>query len=191
MAQKDKTKWDKKYQETPSLLEIREPSKKLIEILDKVKGKKALDVASGAGRNSIFLATKGFDVEAIDISQVALDELDKKGFKNISTKLVDLDEYEIPKNSYDLIVMTNFLDRNLISKLSKALKTSGILFIETYMEDKDNEKPPSNPNFLLKKDELKSFFNEEFEIIEYDEFFNESYELYRMKKQSILIRKTF
>ncbi|PLY11031.1 MAG: tellurium resistance protein TehB [Arcobacter sp.] len=189
MAQKDKTKWDKKYNETPSLLEKREPSKKLIEILDKVKGKKTLDVACGAGRNSIYLATKGFDVDAMDISQVALDELDKKGFENISTKLVDLDEYEIPKNSYDLIVMTNFLNRKLIPKLSNALKINGILFIETYMEDKDNEKPPSNPDFLLKKDELKSFFNEEFEVLDYDEFFNESYELYRMKKQAITIKK--
>lgn len=26
-------------------------------------------------------------------------------------KLVDLDEYEVPENSYDFIVMTNFLDR--------------------------------------------------------------------------------
>lgn len=189
MAQKDKIKWDKKYETTPSLLEKREPSKKLVDLLDKVKGKKSLDVASGTGRNSIYLASEGFDVDAIDISQVALNELSKKGFENITCKLVDLDDYELSTNTYDLIVMSNFLDRDLIPKLSVAVKINGILFIETYMEDKENEKTPSNPDFLLKKDELKSFFNEEFEIIEYDEFFNENYELYRMKKQAITVRK--
>jgi len=189
MAQKDKIKWDKKYQETPSLLQHREPSIKLINILKELKDKKVLDVACGTGKNSIYLANKGFTIDAIDISQVALNELNKKGIKNIITKLVDLDEYEGPKNSYDLIVMTNFLDRDLIPKLTDALKKDGILFIETYMEDKINEKPSSNPDFLLQKDELKTFFDDRFEILDYDEFENEKYELYRMKKQSIAVRK--
>lgn len=189
MALKDKIKWDKKYQEIASLLENRKPSEKLIKIIEKVKGKKALDVASGAGRNSIYLAINEFDVVALDISEIALESLNNKGYKNIYCKLVDLDEYEIPKNSYDLIVMTNFLDRNIIPKLSNALKTDGILFIETYMEDDENEKPPSNPDFLLKKGELKTFFDDTFELLDYDEFFNEENELFRMKKQFIAIKK--
>lgn len=188
MSQKDKLKWDKKYQETTSLLKDREPSENLKKIVEKTKGKKALDVASGAGRNSIYLANNGFDVEALDISSVALEVLNNKGFKNISCKLVDLDEYEILKNNYDLIVMTNFLDRNLIPKLSNALKINGVLFIETYMEDELNEKISSNPDFLLKKDELKTFFNDNFELLVYDEFLNTE-ELYKMKKQFIAIRK--
>lgn len=188
MSQKDKLKWDKKYQETTSLLKDREPSENLKKIVEKTKGKKALDVASGAGRNSIYLANNGFDVEALDISSVALEVLNNKGFKNISCKLVDLDEYKIPKNNYDLIVMTNFLDRNLIPKLSNALKMDGVLFIETYMEDELNEKTSSNPDFLLKKDELKTFFNDNFELLVYDEFLNTE-ELYKMKKQFIAIRK--
>ena len=65
----------------------------------------------------------------------------------------------------------------------------GILFIETYMHDIINEKPSSNPDFLLKKDELKTFFDDAFEVLDYDEFLNEENELYRMKKQSIAIRK--
>ena len=52
-----------------------------------------------------------------------------------------------------------------------------------------NEKPSSNPDFLLKKDELKTFFDDAFEVLDYDEFLNEENELYRMKKQSIAIRK--
>jgi SAM-dependent methyltransferase len=189
MALKDKIKWDKKYQEITSLLEYRNPSEKLVKIIEKVRGKKALDVASGAGRNSIYLAKNDFDVDALDISEVALETLKNKGYKNISCKLVDLDGYEIPKNSYNLIVMTNFLDRNIIPKLSNALKLDGILFIETYMEDIINEKAPSNTDFLLKKDELKTFFDDKFELLAYEEFINEDYEIYKMKKQLIVVRK--
>lgn len=189
MALNDKIKWDKKYQETASLTEDRNPSEKLIKIVEKNKGKKALDVASGVGRNSIYLAKLGFDVLALDISKVALEVLNSKGFSNISCELADLDEYEIAKNSYDLIVMTNFLDRNIIPKLSNALKTDGILFIETYMEDEINEKPSSNPDFLLKKEELKTFFDDSFKLLDYEEFLNEECEIYRMKKQFIAVQK--
>ncbi len=189
MAQKDKIKWDKKYQNTPALLQHREPSKKLVQIIDKIQGTKALEVACGTGRNSIYLAKKDFEVEALDISQVALDTLNTQEDKNITTKLIDLDEYTPPLNSYNFIVMTNFLDRTLIPKLLQALKKDGILFIETYMDHKINEKPSSNPEFLLKAGELKTFCDEDFEILEYEEFLNDSYELYKMMKQSIVVRK--
>ena len=85
--------------------------------------------------------------------------------------------------------MTNFLDRKLIPYLSKALKEDGILLIETYMDHKINEKESSNPDFLLKVGELKSFFDDSFEIVEYDEFLNGNDELYKMMKQSIVVKK--
>ena len=189
MAREDEIKWNKKYKELPSLLEIKKPSSKLIEAVEKTKGKKALDIASGAGRNSIYLASKGFSVQALDISSVALAALNSRGFPNILCKLVDLDSYEFEKESYDLIVMTNFLDRNIIPKLIDALNKEGVLFIETYAEDEINEKPPTNSGFLLKKEELLTFFDDRFEVLDYDEFLNDTDELYKMKKQSICVKK--
>lgn len=189
MAQNDQIKWDKKYKETPQLLQQRDPSEKLMNILKHVKGKNALDVACGAGKNALFLANNDFHVDALDISQVALEALDKKGIPNIKTQHIDLETFVPPANHYDLIVKTNYLQRDIIMHLSHALKTDGLLFIETYMHHDENEKPPSNPDFLLKQGELKSFFDEKFEILDYEEFFNETYELYRMRKQSITVRK--
>ncbi len=189
MAIEDKIKWDKKYQNTPELLKERRASKKLVDILDKTNGKKALEIACGSGRNSIFLAKQGFNVDALDISKVALDTLNSKVFLNISTQCIDLENYTPPENSYNLIVMTNYLNREIIPALSNALKPGGILFIETYMNHPTNTKPNSNPDFLLKAGELKSFFNNKFEILDYEEFDNEAYELYKMKKQSISVLK--
>ena len=189
MSIKDKIKWDKKYNNTPALLMPRDPSTKLVQIIDNIQGKKALDIACGTGKNSIYLAKKGFEIEALDISQVALDNLNNQGYKSINTKLVDLDCYIPTPNRYDIIVMTNFLDRNIIPHLKLALKKDALLLIETYMDHKVNEKPSSNPDFLLKAAELKTFFDEDFEILEYDQFLNESNELYKMMKQSIIVRK--
>lgn len=190
MAIKDKIKWNEKYTNNKSLLKKRPQSKKLSNAIKIVKGNLALDVACGVGRNSIFLAQNGFEVEALDISSVALEELDKNNYKNIKTKQIDLESYCPKEDSYNLIVMTNYLDRNLIEKLYKALKKDGILFIETYMFHKENEKTPSNPNFLLKENELKTFFKEEGIILDYEEFFNEPFEMYKMRKQAIIIKKS-
>ncbi|WP_417332607.1 methyltransferase domain-containing protein [Halarcobacter sp.] len=190
MAIEDKEKWNKKYKNTPELLASRPQSYKLSNIINYTKGLDALDVACGSGRNSIFLANNGFNVTSVDISEVALDSLNEKNNPKIKTQLVDLDTHKFDESNYDLIIMTNFLDRKAIPKLVKALKKEGVLFIETYMFHEENEKPPSNPDFLLKEGELKSFFDEkEIEILEYDEFFNESFELYKMRKQAIAIRK--
>lgn len=190
MSLEDQIKWDKKYSENSNLLKDRAPSKKLDSILKLVTGKNALEVACGSGRNSIFLAKNGFNIDAYDISKIALKALKEKGYNTINTKLIDLDQFTPKANQYDLIIQTNFLDRDLIPKLLNSLKKNGLLFIETYMAHPSNNKPNSNPLFLLQKGELKSFVYEGFELIDYDEFDNESYEQYRMKKQSIIIKKS-
>lgn len=188
MSLKDKEKWDKKYLNTPKLLEKRKPSQKLVEFSKYFSGKNALDFACGNGRNSLYLAELGFNVDAFDISEVALENLDENNIETINTKQIDLENFQ-PTKKYDLIVKCNYLDRKAISKLTKNLNQNGIMLIETYMHHESNTKPSSNPDFLLKANELKSFFNDEFELIEYDEFDNEATELYRMRKQSIVVRK--
>jgi len=190
MAIKDKIKWDNKYQQNSDLLNLREASRMLQKHFDKCSGKMALDLACGAGRNSKFLIEKGFFVDAIDISKVAIDSL----VRNIKSErlnpiLGDLDDYNFVKDKYDLIVKTNFLDRELIKRAKYALKSGGVFIVETYMEDKDNEKKDSNPNFLLRKDELLEIFKDSFEILDYKTFWNESFEKYRMKKASIAAKK--
>lgn len=190
MAIEDKEKWDKKYKNTPQLLKQRDVSIKLKSIINKTRGKKALDIACGGGKNSIFLAKNGFSIDAMDISDVALESIEKKAFKNINTIQIDLEEkLDLKENYYDLIVQTNFLDRSIIPALKNSLKKEGLIFIETYMHHEINEKQASNKSFLLKKDELKELFKEDFKILDYDEFDNEDFELYKMRKQSIIAKK--
>ncbi len=190
MAVDDKIKWDKKYSENSDLLSPREPSMAVVKNYKECSGNRALDLACGAGRNSLFLEENGFEVDAVDISKLALDTLNGRSkYNKINTILADLDEFDLGEERYDFIVKCNFLDRDLIKRAKKALKIGGIMVVETYIEDEENEKMNSNSNFLLKEDELLDIFKSGFEILEYKTFWNESFEKYRMKKASIVVKR--
>lgn len=190
MSQQDKEKWDKKYTEMVGLLEKRPPSELVSAYCGDAPGTRALDLACGSGRHSLFLAEKGFDVDAVDISTVALDALRRHAdLEQINIIEADLDTFVPEIGTYDLVVKTNYLDRALIEHAKKSLKHGGIMVIETYMADEGNEKPDSNPAFLLQKDELPTFFTEGYTVLAYREFWNEPHEKYRMKKQAIAVRK--
>ena len=190
MSQKDRIKWNKKFSEMPDLLAPRPPAELVEKYLHEAPGKNALDLACGGGRHTLFLSDHGFHVDAVDISVVALEKLSKRVDPERVTLIeADLDGFDLHEAQYDLIVKTNYLDRGLIARAKKALKKGGIFIVETYMADAENEKKDSNPDFLLQKGELKEIFSEGFEILEYREFWNESYEKYRMKKAAIAVRK--
>ena len=193
MSQQDQIKWDKKYTENEKLLGFREASPLLKQFLPLTRGKKALDIACGTGRNTLYLAEKGFEVDALDISAVALQELTQQMDKItdlsfIHTQLVDLDSYTPPSSTYDVIIQSNFLDRRLIPLLASALTIGGVLVIETYMLDPDNEKRGANASYLLKAGELPSYFDAHYNILFYDEFWNQG-ENYRMRKQGIVVER--
>ncbi len=191
MSQADRQKWNEKFIQNPDLIAPRAPSKMLAEFIESsdLKDGKALDLACGGGRHTIYLAQKGWYVDGVDISSVALEKLSEKiDPSRVALIEADLDLFESEDSEYELIVMSNFLDRGLIDRAKRWLKRGGYFFVETYMADEANQKRNSNPDYLLKEGELKRLLGD-FQMIEYREFWNESYEKYRMRKQGILARK--
>lgn len=95
---------------------------------------RALDVACGRGRNALALAELGFEVDAIDVSDVAIDAVEEhRGDLPISTLRADLAELPaFPHAPYDVIVDTMFLDRTLLPRLEAALKPGGLLVLEAF-----------------------------------------------------------
>ena len=73
-SERDKVFWDKKYG-TEAYIFGKEPVAFLREHIDVLPKGKALDVAMGEGRNAVFLAKNGFEVDGCDISEIAV----KKG----------------------------------------------------------------------------------------------------------------
>ncbi len=154
--EKDRERWNKKYSEGKFPLD--KPAPFLTKHYKLAKVGKALDIAAGLGRNSLFLAEKGFKVDAVDISDVAFDKLSKL-HPNINPIQADLDTYQIPKNEYDLIININFLSRRLLPYIKEGLKKDGILIFQTFLEeDEPDLAVPSNRDFLLRKNELLHSF---------------------------------
>lgn len=121
----------------------------------------ALDLACGLGENALFLAEKGLDVHAWDISSVALNKLERKAQKKtlkVLTKQVFIKSEIMPKQTFDIIVLSHFLDRSLSNAIMESLKPNGLLFYQTYVRDKTTSVGPNNPDFLLARNELITLF---------------------------------
>jgi hypothetical protein len=61
-------------------------------------------------------------------------------------------------NSFDIIVVSRFLDRTLMNAIIGALNTNGLLFYQTFTREKATPTPPHNPDYLLAKNELLALF---------------------------------
>jgi tellurite methyltransferase len=121
----------------------------------------ALDLACGNGANAMFLAEKGLMVEAWDISDVALNRLTQKARQQqltIISKQIAVEPDHLPINVFDVIVISRFLDRRLAEPLMQALKPDGLLFYQTFTVNKLTDKGPSNPAYLLARNELLRLF---------------------------------
>ena len=190
MSERDKTKWDAKYRERRKLLDRMEPARFVREFYPLAPGNRAIDLACGGGRNAIFLAQKGFEVDAVDISSVAIEALKAKAAGlAVHPLCADLDTFEPKAGVYDLALMINFLDRGLLRRMAEAIGPGGVIVVETYMKHPENEKA-GNPDFLLNPGELRDFFGERFETLAYEEFWNGDEESYRMRKQGIAVKKS-
>jgi len=168
----DQKRWDKRFGREEFAFG-KEPNpflKKHIRLLPKGK---ALDIAAGEGRNAVFLAQHGFEVDAVDISDRGLKKAQKlardKGVK-INTLLVDLDQYQIEKEQYDLIANFYFLRRRLIPRIKKGLKKGGRVIFETYLLEHRTlgTGGPKQAKYFLKPNELLGLFKD-FRILFYRE----------------------
>ena len=139
------------------------------------------------GRHSKYLASKGFTVDALDISSVAISHL--QDLPNIHAKEVDFDTYALPKEKYDLIICVYFLKRSLFAQMIDALKPNGILLMETFLHDEENEREPSNPAFLLNEGELEAFFDDRCELLHIKEYMDSDYMGYKTMKTQMVARK--
>jgi len=122
----------------------------------------ALDLACGLGANALFLAEKGLDTHAWDVSKVALNRLQERSVHKelkITLKQLHISSCDLAKNRFDVVVLTHFLDRTLCNAIMESLKPSGLLFYQTYVRDKLGSSGPKNKQFLLARNELLQLFS--------------------------------
>lgn len=171
-SEDDRRRWDKLYN-TRNYVFGKEPASFLRDHIDRLPVGRALDIAMGEGRNAVYLAKKGFQVDGVDISEVALQKARRLARENqvsINTINADLNTYAIRPDSYLVIVNIDYLQRSLIAQIKRGLKKGGLVVYENYTVEqlKNAQGQQMRRDYLLEKGELRQLFKD-FEILVYRE----------------------
>lgn len=167
-AARDRWRWNRRYRERQILLE---PAGVLMERADLLQGGRALDLGCGTGGNALFLADRGYRVDAIDVSDVALRIAQAaarswgagSGASGPGTGVVNwiqADARRLPLAGphYDCIVVFRFLLRSVMPVLLELLRPQGIVFYASYNMRRLNSHPDFNRDYLLDVGELRTWF---------------------------------
>jgi len=132
-------------------------------------GGTVLDLACGGGRHARHLAALGLVVEAVDRDEAAIEAL--RDLPGINGLCADLERGPWPYmgRRFAGIVVTNYLWRPLFPQLMANLDKGGILIYETFMLGNEAFGKPSNPAFLLRRDELRHIVHNHLEIIAFEQ----------------------
>lgn len=126
-----------------------------------------LDVACGKGRHARFLADAGFAVTAIDRNIEAVQGI--AGIRAIEADLEDGSAWPLAGQSFDGVVVTNYLNRPLMARLFASVDPAGMLIYETFMDGNEKFGRPGRPEFLLRAGELLGFVPAGFSVIAFEQ----------------------
>ncbi|MCY3540688.1 MAG: methyltransferase domain-containing protein [Gammaproteobacteria bacterium] len=173
MSEDDRTKWNERYLD--GFYENRpHPCRLLAHWCERFHGSRALDIACGTGRNSRFLASRGFEVTGVDVSDVALAKARNTTHPNngqITYIHHDLDEGLPLLANFDLIIVIRYIKRELFPKLDNYLVDGGHLLIEHHIKYDADDRPlagPESPEYRLDPKELKTLVEDFETLYEYE-----------------------
>jgi dihydroneopterin aldolase len=154
------------------------PAQFLVQQLHRLPKGTVLDVASGSGRHTLFLASLGYRVEALDRDEQALAHLSStaraRNLGGITVRPIDLerpapDKPDLKPEAYDVILVFFYLTRPLFPHLINALKPGGMFLYETFIIDNHlHYKHPKRREFCLAQNELLHLTSN-LRILQYDE----------------------
>ncbi len=158
----DRDRWDRKYADREFAADLK-PSAWLVENVPARPGR-ALDLATGLGDNAVWLATRGWQVTAIDISPVGLSHARRlAGIHGVEVHWIeaDLTRDALPDQQFDLILVTQYLQREKLPlEIVESLAPGGWLIYETFTLDQMDQPANhlKNPDYLLRPNELLEMF---------------------------------
>lgn len=148
----------------------KEPNEFFKQEIEKLEPGRILLLGEAEGRNGVYAATLGWEVDAVDWSEEAKKKAEKLADENsvsINYHIADLTEYTPKVNYYDAVSLI-FLhlpsdEREVIhKKVTDSLKTGGRVILESYDKDqiKNNSGGPKDLDLLHSLEEIYTDFNE-------------------------------
>jgi SAM-dependent methyltransferase len=150
--------WNARYRAGEQL--FLDPSPLVMRFSRELAPGRALDLACGAGRNSLYLAAESWNVKAVDGSLLAIEIVRERAREKnlvIDARVADLEraEFEIEPGAYDLISDCYYLQRSLIPKMQAGVRRGGIVVSIVHLADPDQ--PEGTPT-RARPGELRAFF---------------------------------
>jgi len=163
--------WDARYRSRERAAEdfSTEPTPLLAETAAGLAVGKALDLASGTGRNALWLASRGWQVTAVDASSAAIDFLlataTQRGV-TLAAKVANLEEHEyrIEVSAWNLIAICYYLQRDLFEPAKRGVVPGGLLISIVHITE-SGEEPTGH---RVRPGELQQYFKD-CEILHYRE----------------------
>lgn len=170
--------WEDAYRKGQTPWDTKSPCSELIKTLDRgvVPPSRALDLGCGTGTNAIYLAQKGFDVTAVDISELALDKAREKAKTaevNVRFMRRELPNLYLSGEEFGFIFdrgcfhSLRYGDRLKYARMLSGLTRGGSIFLLLT----GNAKEPRNPGPpTLREEEIRETFSGLFDFIWIREF---------------------
>lgn len=152
-------KWDQRFSEGEYPTDP-DPSPVLRAYLDAFPEGRALDVAAGTGRNALYLASEGYDVDALDQSSAGLEIIRERAAETgvtdrVETIHADATTYDFPERTYDVVTISFFRTLDRLGDIKAALKPGGVLFYQHHLQSSEPATVgPSTNRYRFQSNEL-------------------------------------
>lgn len=168
----DQARWDERYRSNHRVASLQPDFWALLQ-KRYLTGGRALDVACGRGRHTLWLARLGYEVTAVDVSYVGLRKLatmlEEQGLaERVRLIHADLEHWRPEPVYYDLIFVTRYFNRNLLATFEQALRPDGLVLYRTFHTDWLTLHPTFTAEYMLQPGEFTTIFAD-WEWLAYEE----------------------
>jgi SAM-dependent methyltransferase len=158
----DRIAWNRTYRDGGSVK--LEPNQLLVDTVHGREPGRALDIGIGQGRNALYLASQGWDVTGVDISDEGIAQVNNTAKASgleakVHTHVADLQTWDFGENQYDLVVFLYMGPMPPVDAIRRALEPGGIVVFEHFGVDASKGKSG------LRQGDLTALFEDGFKVL--------------------------